>query len=143
VSSRRNRDIGSNLHIVPIADIPIINQHQVEIGVEALPDMDMLSIGHVHGRFYPNGAPATAQQLLQQIPSFRTFTWPGEIVVIDQLFAPLPLFIKPFPNICIEVAPFIFSRMVIFSVLLVLLVLTSSAFLAVRVRAQKGCDGES
>jgi hypothetical protein len=139
MTSRRNRDSGSNHHIVPNSDIPIINQHQVEIGVEALPDMDMLSTGHVHGRFYPNGAPATAQQLLQQIPSFRTFTWPGEVVVIDQLFAPLPLVIKPLPNICIEVA-FIFSRMVIFSVLLVL---TSSAFLAVRVRAQKGCDGES
>ena len=50
VSGGAECHIGANHDLVADEDLTVIHQHQIEIGVEILTDMDMLTIGHMNRR---------------------------------------------------------------------------------------------
>ena len=82
MSGRRNRHVGSHHHIVTNVNVSVINQDEIEVGIESVADVDVLAVSHVHGRFYPDGVSAAPQQLFEQVSSLLPFTWSRQIIVI-------------------------------------------------------------
>ena len=67
MSGRRNCHVGSYHHIVTNVNVSVINQDEIEVGIESVADVDVLAVSHVHGGFYPDGRKA---RQLQRSPPY-------------------------------------------------------------------------
>ena len=94
VSGGAECHIGANHDLVADEDLTVIHQHQIEIGVEILTDMDMLAVGHVHGRLEEKILAAASQNALHHSLSVLTLPGMGVVIFKHCFLAMVPLLLE-------------------------------------------------
>ena len=84
----------ANDRIVADEDLTVIHQHQIEIGVEILADMDMLAVGHVHGRLEEKALTVASQNALHHGLAALILPGMGVVVFKHHFLAVVPLLLE-------------------------------------------------
>ena len=94
VSGGAECHIGANHDLVADEDLTVIHQHQIEIGVEILADMDMLAVGHVHGRLEEKALTVASQNALHHGLAALILPGMGVVVFKHHFLAVVPLLLE-------------------------------------------------
>ena len=86
--------IGSNHDLVTNEDLPIIHQHQIEVGVEVFSNMHMLPVGHMHRRLEEKPFTTASQNAFHNRLSESILSGMGVIVFKHDFLAIVVLFLE-------------------------------------------------
>ena len=94
VSGGTERHIGANHDLVADEDLTVIHQHQIEIGVEILTDMDMLAVGHMNRRLKKEMIAAASKDALHNGLAVLILPGMGVVVFKHHFLAVVPLLLE-------------------------------------------------
>ena len=94
VSGGAECHIGANHDLVADEDLTVIHQHQIEIGVEILTDMDMLAVGHMNRRLKKEMIAAASKDALHNGLALFILSGVGVVIFEHYFLAVVPLFLE-------------------------------------------------
>lgn len=86
--------IGADHDLVTNEDLPIVHQHQIEIGIEVFSNMNMLTVGHMHRRLEEEPFAAATQNVSHDRLSACVLSGMGIIILEHHFLAVIPLFLE-------------------------------------------------
>ena len=90
------RHVGADHHLIPNENLSVIHQHQIEIGVETLANVDMIAIGHMHRRFEEEVLAAAAQNTFHDGLTVCILFGMGIVILEHHFLAVIPLLLELF-----------------------------------------------